>query len=160
MTRCSSAARSFQIAGRIAVGPLERIGEHELGAERADDAFALDRDLVRHAELEDVAAHRADHREGDPGVPTRRVEDGPTAAQASVPFGGEDHPEARTVLDAAPRVDALDLRPELATQARPDAMQRHERRVADALQDRATDALAHELRRESRHAKRLVEAAP
>src|SRR2546426_304437 len=68
------------------VGPLERIGEHELGAERADDSLALDRDPIRHTELERMAAHRADHPERDAGVATRRVEDRPATAQASLLF--------------------------------------------------------------------------
>src|SRR2546425_631865 len=141
---------ALRLADR-AVGPLERIGEHELGTERADDAFALERDLVRHAELEGVTAHRADHRQCDPGVPARRVEDRSAAAQAALLFGGEDHPEARPVLDAAARIRALDLRPELAAEAGPDAMQRDEWRLADALEDRAAYALPHELRCESGH---------
>ena len=95
------------------VGPLEWIGEHELGAERADDPLALDRDPIRHAELERMAAHRADHPERDAGVATRRVEDRPATAQASLLFGGEDHPQAWTILDAPARIGALDLRPEL-----------------------------------------------
>src|SRR3989442_587419 len=139
-----------------AVGTLEWIGEHELGAERTDDPFALDRDLVRHAELEGVATHRADHRQCGPGVPARRVEDRSAAAQAALLFGGEDHPEARPVLDAAARIRALDLRPELAAEAGPDAMQRDEGRLADALEDRAAHALPHELRSESGHGDRLA----
>src|SRR2546428_2295962 len=149
---------TLRLADR-AVGPLERIGEHELGAERADDAFALDRDLVRHAELEGVTAHRADHRQCDSGVPAGRVEDRSATAQASGLFGGKDHPEPRTVFDAAARVDALDLRPELAAKASADAMQRDERGAADSLEDRAAHALPHELRCESGHGKRLKERA-
>src|SRR5713101_8184770 len=48
-----------------AVRALERIGEDELRAKRARDPLALERYLVRHAELERMAAHGAVHREGN-----------------------------------------------------------------------------------------------
>src|SRR5207253_900001 len=53
-------------------------------------------------------------------------------------------------------IRALDLRPQVAAQTRTDAVQWDERRVADALEDRAARALAHELRAETGHAERLA----
>src|SRR5207245_10307700 len=70
--------------------------------------------------------------------------------------GADPHPERRPILDASTWTRALDLRPQIAAQARPNAMQRDQRGVADTLEDRAAHALADELRAETGHAKRLA----
>src|SRR5207245_831913 len=70
--------------------------------------------------------------------------------------GADPHPERRPILDASTWTRALDLRPQIAAQARPNAMQRDQRGVADALEDRAAHALADELRAQTGHAKRLA----
>ena len=63
-------------ASRIAPSvPSSGLGQHELGAERAQDQLALRARVLRHAQLHLVAARRADHRVGDAGVARRRVED-------------------------------------------------------------------------------------
>ena len=119
-----------------AVGPSERIGQHDLRAERADDAFAFERDLVRHDELRQVATDRTDHRERDAGVAAGRIEDDRAVAEAPLLLGGDDHPQGGPVLDAAARIRRLDLRPQLAAQPRADAAQR------------SAHTLAHEIRGE------------
>ena len=91
-----------------------------------------------------MAADRAHHRERDAGVAAGRVEDDRTLAETPLLLGGDDHPQRRAVLDAAPGIGRFDLRPQLAAQAGADPAQRHERRVTDALQDRAAHAFAHE----------------
>ena len=131
-----------------AVGPLERIGEDELGAEGARDALSLERDAVGHGEEKTVAAHRADERERDAGVPARRVEHHAVLGDAPLLLGCDDHPETGTVLHAAPGVRRLELRPQLAAQSRADAPELQERRAADALEDRPAHPIAHEISRE------------
>jgi exopolyphosphatase/pppGpp-phosphohydrolase len=128
-------------------------------SERARDPLALERHLVRHAELKRVAAHGADHRERDTCVAARRVEHDASAAQPAFLLRVEHHPESRPILHAAARIRALDLHPEIAAQARADAMQRDEWRIADALEDRSAHALADEVGGEAGHSERLVERA-
>src|SRR5438445_4626249 len=149
---------SLRFADR-AIRALEWIGEDELRAKGARDALALERYLVGHAELEGVAADGADHSERDAGVAARRVEHDPTATQPAFLLRIEHHPESGPILHAPARIRALDLQPEVASQARADAVQRDERRVADALEDRSAHALANEVGGEAGHSKRLVERA-
>ena len=58
-----------------AVGAFERVGQHELGAERPQNQLALRARVFRQAQLDFVSARRADHRVGDAGVARRRIED-------------------------------------------------------------------------------------
>src|SRR5206468_4757704 len=125
-----------------AIGALEGIGENELCAERAGDALPLERHLVRHAELEGVAANGTDHRERDTGVATRRIEHDASTSEPAFLFSVEHHPEPGPILHAPSRIRAFDLHPEAAAEAGADASQRNERRVANSLEDRAARALA------------------
>ena len=136
-----------------AVGPGERVREDDLRAERASDALSLERDLVGHAELQRMAADRADHREGDAGVAAGRVEHEPAADEPAAFLRIDDHPKPRAVLHAPTGVGALELRPDLAAQPGGDASQRHERRVADALEDRSAHTVADQGHAELGHAR-------
>ena len=129
-----------------AVRALERIREHDGGAERPDDSLSLRRDLVGHAELDGMAADGADERERDAGVAACCVEHDPAAAEPTLLLGRDDHPQGRPILDAAAGVRGLELCPELATESPADAAQRNQGRVADALENRAAHTLAHEAR--------------
>jgi len=87
----------------------------------------------------------ADHGEGHAGVATRRVEHDATATQPAFLLRVEHHPERGPVLDAPAGVRTLDLYPEVAAQSRADAVQRDERRVANAFEDRSAHALANKV---------------
>src|SRR3954471_1929992 len=57
-----------------AVGTLERIAVAELRAECSCDALSLERNAIRHHEVEAMTPYRRDERERDAGVAARRVE--------------------------------------------------------------------------------------
>ena len=67
--RMYAAIAAIVLASALTVGSLERIGQHQLGAVRAQNAQPLGRHVGRHAEADAVAARRRDHRVGNPGVP-------------------------------------------------------------------------------------------
>ena len=138
-----------------AVCAFERIGEDELGTECARDALALERDLVRHAELEGIAGDGADHGERDSGVAARRLEHDAPATEPALLLRIQHHPQRRPVLHASTRIGAFDLRPELAAQSCADAVQWDERRFADLLEDRSAHALADDVSGQTGHAERL-----
>ena len=118
----------------IGLGMLRRHrarADHDLGAVRAEQIALLLALLVRHGADEPVSLDRRGHREADPGVPARWLDDRSALAQEAAPLGVLDHEQADTVLDRAPRVQVLELRDDGRPDTLRDAGQAHERRLAD-----------------------------
>ena len=116
------------------------IGEHELGAVRLQQQAALDRHRRRHREDDAVAAGRADHRERDAGVAARGLDDRAAGLELAGCLGGVDDRDAQAVLDARGGVVELELRQHVAADALRDAVQAHQRGVAEGRGDVGVDA--------------------
>ena len=91
---------------------------HDLGAVRAEQRDLLLAHLVGHHEDAVVAALRGDDGEPDAGVARRGLDDGAARLQQTVALGGVDHGDGGPVLHAAAGVEHLELRDEVALQAR------------------------------------------
>ena len=91
-----------------AVGPLGRRREDELGSIRRQDPPAFEAQVRRNAQRDAISFGGPEHRERDPGVPGRRVEEDLVSAQAR-PFRCPQHSERGAVLHAAARIAPFDL---------------------------------------------------
>src|SRR5215211_2139359 len=89
---------------------------------------------LREGEDAVVAAGGADHRQRDPGVAARRLDD-QRAPRLDPPLrlGGVDHRRPDPVLDRAGRVEVLQLGHHLGGEVLPQPAQRDHRRVADGI---------------------------
>ena len=83
--------------------------EDQLGAIGAQQDSPLNTHRLRHGEHTLVAAGRTDHRQCDPGVAAGRFEDDGVGSEQAGLLGGIDHRDADAVLDAARRIERLQL---------------------------------------------------
>ncbi len=119
---------------RVGVGRVHgRRADHHLGAVGPQQGHLLGGDLVRHGENAAVAAASGHDGQSDPGVARGRFDDGAAPPQQAVGLGGLDHGQGRPVLDAAARVEELELGQQLAGQVPADAVHPDQRGVADQL---------------------------
>ena len=85
----------------------------QLRAVAGHQLAALDRHRLGHRQDQPVALHRADEGEADPGVARGRLDDDRARAEDPGCLGVLDHRQRDAVLDAAARVGALHLEPDL-----------------------------------------------
>src|SRR5262249_14892962 len=96
---------------------------------------------VGHGQDQPIALNGGDQRQTDPRVAARRLDDRATRRERALALGGLDHRAADAILDAAARIEILELRPHL----RADTFElRHARetddgRRADQIERRARD---------------------
>src|SRR5258708_24085835 len=107
--------------------------EDELRAEGGHRLPPLDRQVLGHHQHHAIAAHRGDHREGDAGVAAGRLDQSRTRADQPALLRSDDHRKRRAVLHRARRVVALELRQHHVGGLPRNALQAHERRIADEL---------------------------
>jgi hypothetical protein len=112
--------------------PAERGGLAHLGSVGAQQLRALAAHPLRQGQDQLVPPRRADHRQRDPGVAARRLDDHRLAGlDQPVALGRVDHRHADPVLHRAPGVEVLELGANLARQALAEAREGDQRRVAD-----------------------------
>ena len=98
--------------GGLGDGPAHAVGaggQHQLGAVAPQQHPALLAHGLRHGEDALVAAGGAHHGQGDAGVAAGRLHDGGARRQQAGLLGGVDHRDGDAVLDAAGRVEELEL---------------------------------------------------
>ena len=128
-----------------AVVALGRVGrdrgrrDHDLGAVGLEQADLLAAHLVGQDEDAAVALDRRRHGQADAGVAGGGLDDRAARPQPAPPLGLVDHGHADAVLDAAARIERLELDqdPRRHTLAQP--MQRDQRRSADRVEDGLAD---------------------
>ena len=114
------------------VHPAEARRLPHLGAVGAQQLVALAAHPFRQGQDQLVAARRADHRQGDPGVAAGRL-DHQRAPRFDLPrlFGGVDHRHPDPVLHRAAGIEVLELRADLPEQPLAEPLEQHHRSVAD-----------------------------
>ncbi len=125
-----------------AVGALVARRVDDLRAVHLQQLRPLRRHVVGHDDLELVALVRADHRQRDAGVARGRLEDRLAGADRALLLGVLDQRARDAVLDRTGRVLGLELRPQAHAGLRRQALELHQRRVADRLDDVAVAAPA------------------
>src|SRR5204863_3500065 len=98
--------------------------------------------VVGHDDLDRIALARADHGERDAGVTGRRLEDRLAGADRALLLGVLDQRAGDAVLDRAGGVVRLELGPDAHPRLGRQALELHQRRVADGLHDVAVTAAA------------------
>ena len=116
-------------------------GEHQLGAVGREQGAPLGAHGVGHGENDAVAAGDADGGEPDAGVAARRLDDDSARLQQAALLGIVQHGAGDAVLYAARGVKIFDLGQQVCLQAARcgEALQLHERRVADKLGNAGID---------------------
>ena len=120
-----------------AVGPG---GEHQLGPVAAQQHPALLAHGLGHGEDALVAAGGAHHGEGDAGVTAGGLDHGGAGPQQTRLLGGVDHRHGDAVLDAAGRIEELELGGDPGTRTVGHVAQPDEGRATDQLGDVVRDA--------------------
>ena len=130
-------------------GPLHdlpRRGQHALRPVGPQQLAALLGEVLGHGEDEPVAQRRAGHRQADPRVAAGGFDDGAASGDDVPPLlGRADHGHGDAVLDGAPRVEALELRPEGGAAGVAGPPDPHDRGVPDEV-EHTIDAPARHLR--------------
>jgi hypothetical protein len=125
-----------------AVSTLERIGQHQPGAERPQNHLAFGARVVRQAQLHAISPGRADHRVRDASVAGSRVENGAIRRQRARRLAVEDHAGRRAILDRAAGVLPLGFGPKLHTgRLALEALQPDERGAANQVQHRRAETI-------------------
>eukprot|EP00754_Rhynchopus_humris_P004778 Rhum_TRINITY_DN12402_c0_g1::Rhum_TRINITY_DN12402_c0_g1_i3::g.52149::m.52149 len=114
----------------------------DVGAEGRDDAALLLAHLHRHGHNHLEAAHGARQRHANAGVARRGLDARVALLELALLLSLQHHAAADAVLHGATRVVELALRKHLALQAEVlrHAVQAHQRRVADKVEDGVRDA--------------------
>jgi len=123
--------------GRVA--RHRRWTDDHLGAVGAQQRDLLGGLFVRHHEDHAIAPQGRRHRQGVAGIPGRRLDDRAARLQQPATLRILDHPHADPVFHAAARIERLDLGKDGRLQSGGDAMEPHQRRVPDGLQDALQD---------------------
>src|SRR6266545_2709442 len=95
--------------------------------------------MLRHHEHHPIAAHRRSHRQRDAGVARGRLDQRIAGLDRTPPFSLENHRQRGSILDRSGGVVALELRQQHVVRLAGQALQPHERRIADG----AFDGLIH-----------------
>jgi hypothetical protein len=93
--------------------------------------------MLGHDEHHAIAADRGGHRERDAGIAGGRLDQRVAGLDRAAPLGVADHRHRRPVLDRAGGVVPFQLRQYHVLIRTGQALQPHERRVADEILDRA-----------------------
>src|SRR3954452_17217767 len=129
------------------VGAAGGRGGHDLDAPHAQQLTPFLRSVLRHHADEPVALELGRHRQGDPGVAGRRLEDRATGPERAVLFGDLDHLQRSAVLDGTGWVLVLELGPQPDVGRGGEPGKADQRSVADRVEGRVE---AHENRVSSR----------
>ena len=125
------------VAARIV--RLDRRGAHDhFRAQRLQQIHFFLGLLVGDGENHFVAAHRRDQRQPHPGISGSAFDDRAAGLEQSFFLGVVDHGDADAVFHRAARIDVVGLDVNLRLQALVDAIQAHQRRVADGFQNVVT----------------------
>ncbi len=131
--------------GDRALHALRGRGEDQLGAEQGQHLAAFGRHRFRHHQYQLVAAGRRHEGQRNAGVAGRRFDQNAMPGRnLALRLERIDHRHADAILDAADRIEEL----ELGEQARfdafflGDAIDADERRIADRIRDRCKDFAA------------------
>ena len=143
---------------------------HVLGGRRQFDARAVGghhRDplaahVVGHRQHQVIPPRRRHHGQGDAGVARGGLHDRHARSQLAVCLGGQDHAQTDSILDAASRVEGLQLAQDAGRAGRRQAPKRDQRRVAHRIQNRVhrDGRLAFSHRRRRRRHGRRRQACP
>src|SRR5207245_1757395 len=119
-----------------AVRPLGGGSEDELGSVGLQDPLAFYGEVRRDAESYAISFGGPEHRQRDPRIPGRRVEEGLVLRQTRT-FGGAQHAEGGAVLDTPARIVPFGLRVQVraARDVRRQSVEAEERSVPDEVRD-------------------------
>jgi len=117
-----------------AVRPLVAGREHDLCAEQLEEPDPLLARVVRDHDGQPVPLAPGDHRQRDPRVARRGLQDRAPRGELARVLGGLDHRLRDPILERAGRVLPLELGPD-PNSRRAQARQADERRVADRVED-------------------------
>jgi hypothetical protein len=84
-------------------------GEHQVGAQAADQLFALLAHVFRHDDADLITLEPSDQRDADAGVAGGGFDDDRIGPQPAIALGTFDHGQRDTVLDAAAGIEELGL---------------------------------------------------
>ena len=138
-----------------------RPGEETISAPHIASSWrALDRGVLRHHADQPVALELGRHRQRDPGVARRRLEDRAARAQQPVLLGRLDHAQRRPVLDRPGRVAVLELGPQPHVGRRRQPRQPDQRGAADGVEQGVVSACSAVARQPPATAGRIVTVSP
>ncbi|MNN03187.1 hypothetical protein D3C81_1158670 [compost metagenome] len=132
-----AAALGLQLQRQIA-GAFHALGlAHldQLGAVGAHRRLALGAHVVRHDQDHPVALDRRGHGQGDAGVAGSGLDQGVAGLDVAAQLGMADHRQRRAILHRAGRVVAFQLDQKGVRGLARQALQAHQRGVADAVGD-------------------------
>jgi hypothetical protein len=109
--------------------------QQQLGAIGRHGRLALGGGVVRHDQDHLVTHDRRGHGQGDTGIARGRLDQGVAWPDLPALFGAADHRQRRSVLDRTGRVVALELEQQGIAGVAAQALQAHQRRIADAIGD-------------------------
>ena len=119
-----------------------RADDH-LGAKRLERVGLLLRLLVGRREDALVALHDRRDRQAHPGVARRAFDDGAAGPELAAALGVFDHPHGHPVLDRVAGIEGLDLGEDRRVRhAAGDAVDAHQGRIADGVEDGVADLRA------------------
>ena len=132
----------LQVLSGYLAGPRAAGLRHQLhlGPQRAQHPPPLVGIALGHHRDQPIAADRTDEGEAGARVAAGYLDHRRAETEAAVSLRLLDHPQRDAVLDAAPRVRALDLRQHPARQPLGQTVERHQRRRADRAQDAIENA--------------------
>ncbi|MNE05037.1 hypothetical protein D3C80_975890 [compost metagenome] len=107
--------------------------QHQLGAVGAHRRLALGAHVVRHDQDHAVTLDRRGHGQGDAGVAGGGLDQRIAGADVAAQFGVADHRQRRPILHRAGRIVALQLDQQGVGGFARQALQAHQRGVADAV---------------------------
>jgi hypothetical protein len=118
--------------------------QHQFGAEQREHLAALERHRLRHHQDQAIAARSGDEGERDAGIARGRLDQRAAGLQRAGGFQRVDHGDADAVLDAGDRVEEFELGQDRGVDAAlgRQAVQAHQRGIADRVGDRVVDAAA------------------
>ncbi len=110
--------------------------DDDIGAEGPQQLHLLGGDLVGHGEYAPVPPTGRHQRQADTGVARGRLHDRPTGLEQAGRLGRLDHRQRRAILDAAARVEVLELGQHVARQVATQAIESYQGRVAEQVDQR------------------------
>jgi hypothetical protein len=124
-----------------AAAAFGRRGQDHLGAQRAHQLAALDREGLGHEGDEGIALGRADHGERDAGIAGSRFDHHLAGRQRAALLGVEDDGVRQAILHRGHRIERFDLDEQVDARRR-QALDADDRGVADRAQDAVVDHAA------------------
>ena len=107
--------------------------QHDLGAEGLHGGAPFQAHVRGHDQHHAVALHGRGHGQGDAGIAAGGLDEGVAGADLAARLGVADHAQGRAVLDRTGRVVALQLDQDAVAGGTGQALQAHQRGVADEV---------------------------